>query len=230
MEKKRFTPNLFFLAAILAVVFLAYYARQKNNDTVTFKIDPAPPEQASRSIAKSDSNDAEEATAEIAESESSAVPPQKAEDESLKKWVASEAVSLNRTSLNLEAYDREITEKVKNFGARQLEQLQQIAVNASAPMNERILSTYMLGQSAEGRQNLVDIAARETTQAVPKPHTEEEIKYTQERSQKIMAVDAIFKRTDSVENRLADLQQVINKSNDPLIKEYAAKKSNELKK
>ncbi|MCC6137003.1 MAG: hypothetical protein IT287_00085 [Bdellovibrionaceae bacterium] len=224
MEKKRFTTSLFFLVPIIAVVFLAYYARQKNSDTVTFKIDPAPPQQATRVSASDDADSIG------MDGEGNLITDSKQELEPLQKWVSGEAVSLNRTAVNLEAHDREITEKVKNFGAHQLAQLQKIALNESAPMNERILSTYMIGQSEQGRQHLVDIAARETNLSVGKPHSEEEIKYTQERSQKIMAVDAIFKRADTIENRLADLQQVINKTNDALIKDYAVQKSNELKK
>lgn len=224
MQKKRFTPNLFFVVAILSVVFLAYYARKNSTDEMTFKVDKESPAERSVSTAQSEStenvdNPQEPPPAEIADKDL----------EPLKQWIKDESASINSPKVNLKARDEELTEKVKSFSARQLAHLQKISEDKAAPMNERILSTYMLGKSDMSRQNLIDVASSATEQKTFEPHTEGEIKASSDRAIKLMAVDSIVASKDSVDNRLKALQDVINKSNDALVKQYAQKKLSEVR-
>lgn len=225
MQKKRFTPNFFFVVAILAVVCLAYIARQKNTDQMTFSIDKdAPVERTVSTIAQSDSikdldNPQEPPPSEVADKDL----------EPLKQWIREESTAVNSPKMNLKARDEELSEKVKSFGARQLAHLQKISQDEAAPMNERILSTYMLGKSELSRQNLIDLASSETNHKMSAPHSESEIKANSDRAIKLMAVDSIVASADSVENRLKALQEIINKSNDSLVKEYAQKKTSEVR-
>jgi hypothetical protein len=225
MQKKQSKPNFFFVVAIVAVICLAYIARKKNTDEMTFTVDNTAPVE--RYVA----TDAQSQSIEDLDNPQEPPPSEVADKDlkPLKQWIREESSSINSPKMNLKAREEELSEKIKNFGARQLAHLQKISEDKAAPMNERILSTFMLGKSELSRENLIGLASRPTDQTSFEPHTEGEIKATSDRAIKLMAVDAIVARNDSVENRLKDLQEIINKSNDLLVKDYAQKKTREVR-
>jgi hypothetical protein len=222
MEKKPFKPNFFFVAAILLVLGLAYYARKGSPENITLRIEEPTPEKraiatasAHAMNAQSDSNDA-------------GVSSDLESKEPLKQWVSQEAKVLDRTKVDMKFHDDMISQKVRSFGREQLTQLASIAKDPTLPMNERILSTYVLGKSELSSLELVDLASRASENKKFEAHSEEEIKSTQERSLKIMAIDAIVKSKNSMDSKLKDLQSVINASNDELVQQYAQTEARKL--
>lgn len=45
MQKKPLMPNLFFLVTILAVVFLVYFAKERNRTPMSIQISPESPQE-----------------------------------------------------------------------------------------------------------------------------------------------------------------------------------------
>lgn len=216
-------PNLFFLVTILAVVFLVYFAKERNRTPMSIQISPESPQENSESV-----------FGNIAQHKSkfkNILPEDQAKVEvtEVQQWVKAEAASLNSTAVKLEEKEAVITHKVRLFGAHQLEELKKISLNSELPMNERILSTYILSKAESSRQALVDVAAAATENKKYEPHTEDEIKAISERSLRIMAINDIISRLDSVENKLDDLQQIVNKTNDDVVKKYALDQARTLK-
>lgn len=220
MKNKRNWTALFFVLPLFVVIALAYYARQKNNSSDSFSVEDTPPTVVSDSDAETRGID-----------DVNEPPPSEIADKDLEpvvKWVKEESKAVDSTNVNMKERENYITEKVRSFSARQLAQLQKISQDSSAPMSERILSTYMLGKNQSSRQNLIDLASRENTIKIDGAHSESEIKHNQEQAVNVMAIDAIANRKDSIENRLKDLQAVIAKSNSPFIQNYAQKKIEQL--
>lgn len=223
MKNRRLWTSLFFVLPLFAVVALAYYARQKNNTEMNFSVEDAPDVQAT---VISDSDAETQGIDDYNEP-----PPAEIADKDLEpviQWVKEEAKVVDHSKVNLQERENTIVEKVRSFSARQLAQLQKISQDPKAPMGERILSTYMLGKNDASRDNLIGLASRENPVKDFAPHSADEINHNKEQAVRVMAVDAIATRQDTVENRLRDLQTIISQSGDIFIKKYAQQKIDQL--
>lgn len=224
MKNRRIWTSIFFVLPLFVVIALAYYARQKNNTDSTFSIE--------------DISDAEDVVVSDSDAETGGIddinepPPAEIADKDLEpviQWVKEEAKVVDHPKVNLQERETFIVEKVRAFSARQLAQLQKISQDPKAPMGERILSTYMLGKNESSRQNLIDVASRENPIKDFAPHSSDEIKHNAEQAVRVMAIDSIFGRQDTAENRLKDLQAIISQTNDVFIQKYAQQKIDQLK-
>lgn len=224
MDKKHFRPNFFFLIAILSVVFLAYYAQKSNNDPVTFKVSSqkALPKEGAGTQKGEESVSREP---QLSQDSSADQALEGSEDsDAVVEWVREEAKALNSVSVDTEAREKYLADKVKSFGDRQLLRLQKMALSETAMMNERILSVYMIGQSSAGREMLKTIASQPTNNQPFEAHSEGEIKSTSERAARIMAIDALVKSPLPLDQRRSDLQEIMARTNDQFVKEYAQSK------
>jgi hypothetical protein len=225
MDKKRFRPNFFFLIAILTVVFLAYYAQKNNNGPVTFKV------SSQNALPTDDTDDTlgGDQKREPQSSQHTDLPTDQTlgameDKDAVVEWVREEAKALDSVHVDTEAREKYIADKVKSFGGQQLLRLQKMALSETAMMNERILSVYMIGQSPAGRDMLKAIASQPKDNKSFEPHTEGEIKATSERAARIMAIDSIVKSPIPLEQRRSDLQEIMARTNDQFVKEYAQSK------
>ncbi len=220
MKNRSNWTALFFVLPLFAVLALAYYARQKSNTEPTFSVEDAPPTVVSDSDAETRGID-----------DLNEPPPSEIANKDLEpvvQWVKEESKVVDTSKVDMKERENYIVEKVRSYSARQLSQLQKISQDPNAPMSERILSTYMLGKNDASRRNLVDLAASENPVKDYAPHSTDEVKHNQEQSVRVMAIDEIAARKDSVENRLSELQDVINATKDPFIKKYAQQKADQI--
>lgn len=220
MKKKPFRPNLFFVVAILAVVGLAYYARKTSSQEIHVRVDE--PKVQFRKIAQMGDPKANVPTVGLSSDLNV--------EEPVKKWVHDEAPELNRRNVDMKAYDERIEREIANYGEVQLQQLKVMAIDKTLPINERILSTYMLGKSSMAAEHLSEIASQNVEYKQHAPHSEGEIRASQERAIKIMSIDGIVKGEQSPQQKIENLKNIIKSSNDSLVKDYAQTKLNDLRK
>lgn len=152
--------------------------------------------------------------------------------EELKKWVLSESNSMNSAYNNTEEKQIKLKAQAQTLGSEQIETLKELATNSSLPINERILSAYLisLNSAAASLQSLYDVAKSEVPDVGPiVPHSEAELRHTQELAIRYMQIDELFVRAKTDANAKDKLKLLLQLASSEQVRSYAQKKLVELK-
>lgn len=152
--------------------------------------------------------------------------------EALKQWLNSESSALNSTQNNTEEQQLRFKAQALTLLPAQLQILRDFAVEPNGPINNRILSAYMitLNTSAESRDSLFDVAKSDLPDNGPiLPHSEAEPKHTQELALRYMQIDELFERAKTDANARDKLKLLINEAQSAQVRSYAEKKLKLLK-
>jgi hypothetical protein len=153
--------------------------------------------------------------------------------EELKKWIATEARSMNFTSLDTEAKQIELKAQAQSLQLEQLAVLSEVAIDASQPINDRILSAYLisLNPTSSSLQVLSEVAKSEIPDNGPLvPHSEAELKNSQELAIRYMQIDELFTRAKTDSNAYDKLSRLADEARSAQVRSYAKKKLLEIKK
>lgn len=152
--------------------------------------------------------------------------------EELKKWISIEAHSMNSTSLDSDSKQIELKAQAQTLDIKQLVVLGELAVNSNYPINDRILSAYLISLNPETQslEILFNVAKTEVPSSGPiTPHSESEIKNSQELAIRYMQIDELFMRAKTNANAYDKLRALSEQAASAQIRSYAQKKLQELK-
>lgn len=147
-------------------------------------------------------------------------------------WIVDESVSMNSTQNNTEELSLRLTQQAQTLSVNQLNILLQIAQDLRKPINERIFSAYVvtLNQSNEATDlqfNLAKAALPDV--GTPLPHTEAELRHTQELAIKYMQVDKLAAQAKTNANALDKLKLLSVEAESEQVRNYVLKKLKDLK-
>jgi hypothetical protein len=161
--------------------------------------------------------------------ESSESPEESSANAVFKSWFQTEAQLVDATSVDTRSKEEEIKQMVKVMGPPEVEYLKKTSINPKTPQNQRILSTYLLSLGGDhAKKALVEIASASLNIEPAEPHTLQEVLNHQQRAQALMAVDAIAESSMEVADRMRQLQDIIQKTQDETVRNYAQRKRDEL--
>lgn len=152
--------------------------------------------------------------------------------EALKQWINSESSALNSTQNNTEEQQLRFRAQAQTLLPAQLQILRDFAVEPTGPINNRILSAYMitLNTSPESKESLFDVAKSDLPDNGPiLPHSEAELKHTQELALRYMQIDELFERAKTDANARDKLKLLVVEAQSAQVRSYAEKKLKLLK-
>lgn len=152
--------------------------------------------------------------------------------EALKKWLHTESGWLNSTQNNSDEQQIRFRAQAQTLVPAQLQLLRNFALDSAGPINDRILSAYMitLNTSSDSKEILFEVAKSEPPDHGPiLPHTEAELKHTQELALRYMEVDELFERAKTDANARDNLKLLVVEAQSAQVRSYAEKKLKQLK-
>jgi len=169
--------------------------------------------------------------AEISSSKSELSNP----TQELQEWVRQESLSLENTQANTPDKEEKLRKIVNRLPPSQKIDLKNLALNPERPVNERILSGYLLSLdiSPEALKNLSELAQSELPQrGPPTPHSADEIQRGQDLALRYMAVDELAERAlhegpEGLSRKT--LRDLSNNALSPEVRRYADRKWRELR-
>ena len=146
-------------------------------------------------------------------------------------WFQTEAKLVDSTKVDLKAKETELEKIARSITDKEVRYLQRTSMDPASPQVERILSTYLLTRGGDVTQRaLVDIASRPLSLSPAEAHSLQEIENNKERAINIMAIDSIAESSINLSERIRLLQEIIQKSQDASVKNYAQRKQDDLQK
>lgn len=152
--------------------------------------------------------------------------------EALVRWLGSESGAMNSTQNETEELQIRFRAQAQTLLPIQLTVLRDFAVSPEKPINDRILSAYMisLNSSSASQEALFDVAKSELPDNGPiLPHSEAELKHTQELAIRYMQIDELFERAKTDTNARDKLKLLVVEAQSAQVRSYAEKKLKEIK-
>lgn len=152
--------------------------------------------------------------------------------EQLQTWLKQESISLNSTNNRTQEQQILLNAKAGGLNSEQLKKVSEWALNIHLSINERILAAYMLGlnQSEASVDSIFEVAKAEVPDLGPiSPHSEAELRHTQETAIRFMQIDELFRRAKTDSKALDKLMLLTQDAQSEQVREYAQKKLKELK-
>ena len=152
--------------------------------------------------------------------------------EALKKWLNAESGWLNSTQNNSDEQQIRFRAQAQTLVPAQLQVLREFALDSAGPINDRILSAYMitLNTSPDSKEILFEVAKSDLPDHGPiLPHSEAELKHTQELALRYMEVDELFERAKTDANARDKLKLLVVEAQSAQVRSYAEKKLKQLK-
>ena len=143
----------------------------------------------------------------------------------LAEWIENESTSLDSTHNNTANVEIRMRAQARTLKPEQLKELQIMAVDSERDVNSRILAGYLvtLNQDAAALQAQYEIAATALPDLGPAiPHSEAELKRSQELAIRYVQVDELFERAKTDTKALSDLKQLSQKALAPEVRKYAS--------
>ena len=233
--------KLIFIILIVSFSVYYYYSNSKNKDSYEYKLISNLIEMVKKATPLSQNKSAAQSNVQSdSQSASSDSPIHKNLNESLHeftlqeliKWVATEANSLNSTTNNTDEKQIKLKAQALTLNSDQLAALNTMATNTDLPINDRILSAYLisLNTSDASQEQLFNVAKKLIPDLGPIiPHSEAELKHSQELAIRYMQVDELFQRAKTDANALHKLKLLSQEAESAQVRSYADKKLKELK-
>lgn len=149
----------------------------------------------------------------------------------LDEWIENESTSLDSTHNQTANVEVRMKAQARTLRPEQLKELQIIALDSERGVNSRILAGYLitLSQDATSLQLQSSIASSPLPPlGPPTPHSEDELKRSQELALRYVQVDELFERAKADSNALNELKQLSQKASEPAVRKYVAGRLKEL--
>jgi hypothetical protein len=147
-------------------------------------------------------------------------------------WVDSESSIMNSTQIDTDNKMVQLRAQAQTLSLEQMQNLKNHTVSIEAAANSRILAAYLitLNLSNDSVVVLADLAINPLPNHGPSvPHSEAELKNTQELALRYMAIDELFIRAKTDNKAYAELKLISETANSAQVRNYAEKKLKELK-
>jgi len=145
-------------------------------------------------------------------------------------WVKSEAQKMETHSFDPVFEEAQLRNQASRLSTDEVQVLKNTALSTEARANERILSAYLLSQSAsKSLKALQEIATSElSVKGVLDPHSLDETQSMHEKALRRMALDELFRRAIVDSSYRDQLAREIEKIPVPELKSYAKNRFQEL--
>ena len=227
-----------FVFIILVVAFssIYYFSAVENENSLAFKAKT----QFKKLVPASLSNKEPEAAAVVPKketSEATAVPNGglvdlgKLNETELKKWVSEQSKAMDSTQNNTPDIEIKIRAMAQSLRKDQLEALSTLVLNVSLPINDRVFSNYLisLNQTPEAAAAAGKIAGTGIPDfGPPNPHSDSELKRSQELAIRYMQIDALADRAKTDSNARDNLKLWATGAESEEVRRYAARKIKDL--
>lgn len=227
-----------FIFILLAVFFLViyFYSTENENDNWLHQ-GVSQVKMTINSLKLSKNRDAKvEHPQKIADVEPSAgsleVSFKKMDREQFQSWVQQESKLMNSTRNNTQEIQVRLKTQAQELGPQQFESLKDFALNTQLSINERILANYLLtlSDSPQALENAIEVAKSQIPDYGPSvPHSEAEIKNTQELALRYMQIDQLYELAKTDTNARDKLKLLVTEASSEQVRNYAKKKYFELK-
>lgn len=150
----------------------------------------------------------------------------------LRQWVQRQSASMNSTDNNTEEQQILLRAQAQTLLPEQLPVLSEIAINTKMPINERIFSAFLITMNSapQAQEALFEGAKTEVPDFGPvNPHSEAELRHTQELAIRYMQIDELFERAKTNTNARDKLKLLITEAQSAQVRSYAEKRLRELK-
>lgn len=158
-------------------------------------------------------------------------PSASAEDPEFQRWLSAEAQRMNQRGQDGESKRKELAKVAAELTPAKAQHLLQIAKNVSSPAGEKILAAYLLVEAGPlGLESLRSLITTPLSLSGPQePHSEGELRATQERSVRMMAIDGLASQAEKNPSARETLVNTIPNISDPYIKSLAEKRLSQIK-
>lgn len=146
--------------------------------------------------------------------------------EQLSLWVEKQSTSLDSTHNQTIAVETKLKAQARTLKIEQVNQLRAISLDTSRAINSRIFSAYLvtLNKDSVSTTALYEIANKELPNFGPTtPHSEAELRRTQELAIRYMQVDELAERAKTDVEALKSLKQLASQAPSPEVRAYATK-------
>ncbi len=149
----------------------------------------------------------------------------------LNDWLRQEAVSMDMTNNDVAQVEIKLRASANTLKPEQLKELVSKALSFNTPANERILSAYLLtlnsSDASTGAQ--FDLAKEALPDLGPAlPHSEAELRRTQELALRYMEVDQLAEKAKTDSNARDNLKLLLTQAKSEEVRRYVARKIKEL--
>lgn len=149
----------------------------------------------------------------------------------LDEWIENESTSLDSLHNKTQNVEVRMKAQARTLRPEQLKELQIKAVDSERGINSRILSGYLvtLATDPAALQAQVEIAGSALPAlGPPTPHSEDELKRSQELAIRYVQVDELYERAKTDAEALKSLKQLAQTALEPAVRKYAAGRVKEL--
>jgi hypothetical protein len=150
----------------------------------------------------------------------------------LKTWVEQDSKSMNSVDHNTEEVAVRLKAQARTLLPEQLPLLSQMATDINFPANSRVLAAYVLTLTEQPQtiENMKDLASKALPDFGPVlPHSEAELRRTQELALRYMQVDEIAERAKTNANAMNELILLSKSAESEEVRAYALRKLKSLK-
>jgi len=211
-------------SSVFGLLFLLLFSHFQSETTVFPALSGVPSAKFSRVPAEDDGNEAQpQITPAVLATDDTT-------DGRFGAWLSSEAQKMNSQVTDGKALEAELKQIAAQFLPRHLHFLAKKASDIHVAMNERILSSYLLGLSGAANDSLMDLASRTIDNPGPhEPHSIDEMNAAKERALRLMAIDGIVNSDADFSEKIKSLEILISQITDATVLKYALRKLDELK-
>lgn len=143
----------------------------------------------------------------------------------LDEWIENESTSLDSLQNKTQNVEVRMKAQARTLRPEQLKELQIIALDSTRGINSRILSGYLvtLAPDPAAVQAQVEIAASALPPlGPPLPHSEDELKRSQELAIRYVPVDELYERAKTDAEARKALKQLSQTALEPAVRKHAA--------
>jgi hypothetical protein len=218
------------IAAVIFVTALGLYFFFKPMSTKMNWTEPAKvyglkdaiSEKASNDLSLAQSTNGTVVSADDSRAQSNESPEEKATR--FKTWLSTESKNLDQPHVDTKQKDLELKKMIENFSDQEKQIVLNTVHDTGRPVNERILSAYLLvlDQSQTSVEHLNAAAKKALPDFGPlNAHSEAEVRHGQELAMRYMAADELAKRAQTDPQALDSLKNLARSGESAEIRGYA---------
>lgn len=217
--------NLLLISFIIALMALVFLYQRNAHETFT--------DTSAEASLKADSAEAVVANNESVDSNSKPSDPflQKAANvsEAFKTWFAASYVEVEKSSVDPQKVQEDLTRKAFAMNAEERLFLFQKVLSTSSKATEKMFSAYVLGLNPEQNTAYLELIAKAPLVYIDAAvHSPEETLQMQEKALRRMAIESLLNRAAADPSYKRSLSDLASQIQDPALKKFLEKKLSEL--
>lgn len=143
-------------------------------------------------------------------------------------WFTAEAKGVSDLKVDEVQREQRIQQQVRTLTSNDWSEVARRLMDQGLPMNDRLLSGFLLGRGAFDHLDLVDeVLEKPLPSGNPPPHSIEESEMMREKSLRLMIIEEMIQAAKKDRSKLASLEQAIRKIEDAHLRSLAERRMKE---